>query len=150
MTDSLYLIAHLCRGEPTFDIAVRQSCGICQGVGGHMVPDFETGVTTDYEGSPCVECDGLGYWWILATPGYRAYPWWTCRVQDLSEYQYTGKGYASMWNDVDHPCKFPPADAIDVFACNDRPSQTATPTGAKALLAKLGLIRPSAPIKRRL
>lgn len=72
----LYLICHLVRSEPAFDIATRMRCPLCQGVGGHKVPDFETGVVSDYDGSPCHECDGEGYWWIIPTSGHRAYPYW--------------------------------------------------------------------------
>lgn len=76
MTD-LYLIAHKVRGEPAFDIARRMRCPICQGVGGYNVPDFETGEATDYDGASCDECDGLGYWWISPTWGFRCHPYWS-------------------------------------------------------------------------
>lgn len=80
-TTDLFLIAHRVRGEPAFDVAERMRCPNCQGIGGYKVADFETGEVTDYEGSSCVECDGLGYWWIIPTSGHRAYPFWTDSLQ---------------------------------------------------------------------
>ncbi len=53
----LFLIAHKVYGEPAFDIAEKMECSECHGLG-------------------CVECDNLGYWWIISTSGHRAYPWW--------------------------------------------------------------------------
>lgn len=55
MTD-LYLIAHKVHGAPAFDIAHRLPCPECSGMG-------------------CLECDDLGYWWIVPTSGHRAYPY---------------------------------------------------------------------------
>jgi hypothetical protein len=56
----LFLIAHLVRGEPAFDIAERMECPKC---------DHEHGA---------IDCDDpycdLGYWWIIPTSGHRAYP----------------------------------------------------------------------------
>lgn len=78
-----FLILHKVRGEPAFDIATRIRCPVCQGVGGHNVPDFETGVVSDYEGWSCEECNGEGFWWIIPTSGHRAYPWYAIGVKDL-------------------------------------------------------------------
>jgi hypothetical protein len=58
----LYLVAHKVRGEPAFDIATRLECPECEGTGP--------------EHGSCVECESLGYWWIVPTSGHRAYPWW--------------------------------------------------------------------------
>lgn len=54
MTD-LYLIAHKVHGSPAFDIAHRLPCPECSSMG-------------------CLECDDLGYWWVVGTSGHRAYP----------------------------------------------------------------------------
>lgn len=136
MSDDLFLIAHLCRGEPTFDIAVRQRCAVCGGV-------YIDEVEGTFECKECIE----GFWYILATPGYRAYPWWTMRL-DAFEFDTVGDG--SGYTPIDGLSGPQPSDAIDVFACNDRPSKSAIAVGAKSLLASLGLIKPQAPIKRRL
>ncbi len=58
-----YLIAHKVRGEAAFDVAIQMACPEC----------LRTGKVLD--GVACVECDGLGYWWIVPTSGHRAYPW---------------------------------------------------------------------------
>lgn len=134
----LYLIAHLARGEPTFDIAEKQACPLCD-----PAANADQG---PHQPLGCDECSGSGHWWILSTPGYRAYPWWTTLLEDC-----TGPMRDNSMRRIHISlCGDPPSDSPDIFACNDRPSTTAAPTGAKALLAKLGLIRPSAPIKRRL
>ncbi len=59
----LYLIAHKCRGEPAFDIALQMQCPECRGG------------TRDAASSMCNECDSDGYWWIIPTSGHRAYPY---------------------------------------------------------------------------
>jgi hypothetical protein len=74
-TPTLYLIAHKVRGEPAFDVAVRMECPEC---GGEITYGGERGETIEC----CVECDSLGYWWIIPTSGHRAYPYWS---KDLSE-----------------------------------------------------------------
>lgn len=134
----LYLIAHRCRGEATFDVAERIRCGICGGVGGHNVLDFETGESTDYEGSDCVECDGVGFWWILSTCGYRAHPWWSCLIEELDF--LNGK----------HPDEYlgvMPTDSLDCFPINS-PSHKSLPDRSNDLLAKLNLIPKGAPLRR--
>src|SRR5690242_4864469 len=45
-----YLVAHIVRGEPAFDIAIR-----CDDMGTESDP---------------------GPWWIIPTSGHRAYPYW--------------------------------------------------------------------------
>lgn len=62
----LFLIAHRVRGEATFDIAQRMTCPECDDVG-------------------CVECDTLGYWWIIGTSGHRAYPWQFTSLHELRD-----------------------------------------------------------------
>jgi hypothetical protein len=54
---NVYLIAHKYCGQPTFDVAAKMRCPVCELI------------------SPnCSECDE-GYWWIL-NDGHRAYPYW--------------------------------------------------------------------------
>ena len=52
----LFLIAHKVRGEPAFDVATQTKCPECSAQG-------------------CIECDDLGYWWVVPTSGHRAYPY---------------------------------------------------------------------------
>lgn len=52
-----YLITHLVRGEPAFDIAIR-----CD----------DMGTTSD-----------PGPWWIIPTSGHRAYPYWKIDLCEL-------------------------------------------------------------------
>ena len=60
-----YLIAHLVRGQPTFDIATR----FCEG------------------DAPCQPACGLyprckeEEWWIIPTSGHRAYPYWSWNLE---------------------------------------------------------------------
>lgn len=70
----LYLIAHRVRGEAAFDVALRMECPHC---GQDTMPCF---------GLECVECDQLGYWWIIPTSGHRAYPygWQPLSALDLA------------------------------------------------------------------
>jgi len=63
MKDS-FLIAHKVYGEPAFDIAEKMDCPECHVLG-------------------CVECDEVGYWWIISTSGHRAYPFWCCAIEEL-------------------------------------------------------------------
>ena len=70
----LFLIAHRVRGAPAFDVAIRMACPQC------MKPhECET-----YDGCGCIECDSLGYWWIIPTSGHRAYPWWNQTLEQVS------------------------------------------------------------------
>ncbi len=66
----LYLIAHKVRGEPAFDVATRVECAECGGEGLSEGEGEPTGRAGD-----CTECDHLGYWWIIPTSGWRAYPY---------------------------------------------------------------------------
>jgi hypothetical protein len=71
----LFLIAHKVRGEPAFDVAERVVCPECNG-----------GISAkqDRDGFPaCIECENLGYWWIIPTSGHRAYPYWVAQIIPL-------------------------------------------------------------------
>lgn len=63
MTD-LYLIAHKVHGVPAFDIAHHLPCPECSAMG-------------------CLECDDLGYWWVIGTSGHRAYPYQVVELTEL-------------------------------------------------------------------
>lgn len=97
MTD-LFLIAHRVRGLPAFDIAIQQTCAICEGqCGGEYVS--------------CDECGDDGYWWIVKTSGHRARPYCCCVLEELDF--LSGK----------HPDEYlgvMPSDWPDHYACNDR------------------------------
>lgn len=72
-----YLIAHIVRGEPAFDIATQMPCPECD----HGTCYAETAEGA-WEEWACSECDGEGFWWIIPTSGHRAYPY---NVAKLSE-----------------------------------------------------------------
>ena len=74
MTD-LYLIAHKVRGARAFDIAAPMECPLCDGGADPM----------------CIECNEMGYWWIVPTSGHRAYPFWGRKLGDLFEYESVGQ-----------------------------------------------------------
>jgi hypothetical protein len=107
-----YLVAHKVRGEPAFDIAERVECSECHGMG-------------------CLECDDLGYWWIVPTSGHRAYPFASAPLK--SDYM-----------------TYPPTP--DLFnSLPDHYQIRSTPTIAKrSLLAELGLNAPTVKINRRI
>jgi hypothetical protein len=71
----LFLIAHKVRGEPAFDVAVRQTCAVCYK--DEPLDDDRLGSTP---ASGCHACDDLGYWWIIPTSGHRAYPYWHMQI----------------------------------------------------------------------
>lgn len=57
-----YLIAHLVRGEPAFDIAIRMD-------------------GPDEDGDE---------WWIIPTSGHRAYPYWYHKLEDMYSHPDNG------------------------------------------------------------
>ena len=121
MTD-LYLIAHKVRGEPAFDIACTLDCPHCQPLGSEVMSEN------------CIECDGIGYWWIIPTSGHRAYPWWHC------ELTYSPDGYEERLD-----CCVPPMplDHPDHYHLDQ-------PRPAASLLDRLNLRPTQAPIIRRI
>lgn len=128
----LFLIAHKCRGEPTFDIAERLRCPECEA----HAQAFDDGSFT----WGCDECAGEGYWWILSTCGYRAYPWWSCELLNLMD-----EGNGTYIKDIS--IQLPP-DARDCFAINDRGHKPIPDSRPADLLTKLGLVPKHAPIRR--
>ena len=120
MTD--YLIIHKVRGQPAFDIAQR-----CDDMGTESDP---------------------GPWWIIPTSGHRAYPmrsWLLEDLRDISDYPHQDP---SIWagkkfNDFeDWP------DHYQVTEPNASPVGDLLATG-RALLETIGLLKPKAPIRRR-
>jgi hypothetical protein len=79
MSQEPYLIAHLVRGEPAFDVAMRMECPICHGVNGNGTPLVRVG-------DSCHECDGEGFWWITPTSGHRAYPYDSIQLNNVSKF----------------------------------------------------------------
>lgn len=136
----LFLIAHLVRGEPAFDIAEQMPCPECKGY---------YDIDRDEE-SLCSECDDLGYWWIIPTSGHRAYPFFHCDLPaSMAEHPAIGWEiyYANLFPDAEYvrigtlpslPDHYPP-----------KASPAAPATGS--LITALGLaLRPAtAPIRRR-
>ena|SRR5579872_4663162 len=72
--DEPYLIAHLVRGEPAFDIAIKMD------------------VPTDDEP-----------WWIIPTSGHRAYPWWSMELKRLGREGWGVYYEDDLWKAVP-PC----------------------------------------------
>lgn len=116
-----FLILHRVRGQPAFDIAHQMPCP--------LTPPHHD----------CAECNDTGYWWILSTCGYRAYPYWYSELHE------------SILDELyDKMPVFMPENAPDCFACNDRPQREesyAVKAKAAGLLQSLGLIK---KIERRL
>jgi hypothetical protein len=115
-----YLIAHKVRGERAFDVAERITCPECSGTS-----SFDNG-----EG--CIECDNLGYWWIIPTSGHRAYPYWDFQLGP------------TKWPDEE--VGDPPDSLPDHYITSASPK----PAGfsLKGVLAGLGLLKPT--VNRRL
>lgn len=129
MTDSpdyLYLIAHKVRGEPAFDVAIQMPCPLCQ--------DYEsvTGARCEAERSQedCVECDRVGFWWIISTSGHRAYPWWHTKLENIDD-TYELSFEPTM---LEGPGSMPP-DLPDHYTAPAEP-RTPRPAFLTSLLAK--------------
>lgn len=109
----LYLIAHSVRGEAAFDVALRMECPHCQGHGDLNIADAAF--------IPCVECEEVGYWWIIPTSGHRAYPWWTrtltgCMVTNAEENPMEAAGpMPPAWPDHYHTRASPKLDITSLF-----------------------------------
>lgn len=136
-----FLIAHLVRGQPAFDIAEQMECPICKG-------DYD--IDRDEE-SMCADCDDTGYWWIIPTSGHRAYPYWhktlyehyVCLLPD-GNLAWSEQREATVDGFIDAPLPNWP----DHYAINNRALRSA-PTSSLADRLGLNLRQPSAPIRRR-
>lgn len=136
----LYLIAHRCRGEATFDVAERMPCPKCAGYPFGGYPE-------DLDGPGCIECDNEGFWWILSTCGYRAYPFWYDLLNDIfndSAAPKSEEGIKGVMQDILFDC---PTTALDCFPINS-PSHKSLPDRSNDLLAKLGLTPKLPPLRR--
>src|SRR5258707_15714069 len=109
MASDLFLVAHKVCGEPAFDIATRMECPECHGLG-------------------CLECDDLGYWWIVPTSGHRAYPYDSIDLLNVS----------SIWINELAPM---PADLPDHYAHSTAPRHD-------RLAALLAALPPTPPVKQ--
>lgn len=120
-----FLIAHKVRGEPAFDIAHRMTC-----------PECETKWREGLDGTlQCVECDQLGYWWIVSTSGHRAYPFFAEELRLLIDWEMArihGRVVGDMPSDLpDHyPTRTAPtlslAEALG-FTGKPKPKDTSRP-----------------------
>lgn len=135
MTDVPFLIAHRVRGEAAFDIAIKQPCPLCH----HGMRDSEEVMTS------CDECEGQGFWWICSTSGHRAYPYWNINIDRLLiEDDTMGRTFA----DLEALVPEMPEGLVDHYRVNSSPKPLRD--AGRSLLAKLGLGRSAAPIKRRI
>jgi hypothetical protein len=112
-----FLIAHRVHGAPAFDIAIRMCCPLCA-----SEPAIED------IGPGCVECDSLGYWWMVH--GRRAYPWWSKPLHCIAH-----EGWLAVPND---PWRDIPAmpDAIADHYPEPRAAAPSRPAFLASLLAK--------------
>lgn len=126
-----YLIAHLVRGQPAFDIAEQIACPECEGLG----PEYKTI-------APCVECDSLGYWWIIPTSGHRAYPY---HYWPWDELACDSRICESEFDPVPLKLGEAPDNWPDHYPHAESPSASPIPD-----LRSLGLARPKPKIERRI
>lgn len=126
MTEESFLIAHKVRGKLAFDVAGKMQCPICHG---------DDATHPGY----CYNCEDTGYWWILATIGHRAYPFWHISLDELFSAPDKGSLAIRELIGTDEP----PADLRDFYAIHDRqvkvkPSVKISQS-AEDLLKELGL-----------
>lgn len=127
---TLYLLAHVVRGEPAFDIGEQMRCPMC---------------ALDEQGAECVECDSTGYWWIIPTSGHRAYPYWNINLDSL---MHDTSGSISEIDPIRTLGEVPPMPP----SWPDHYQHRAAPASAPrpSLTSLLNLTRPSLPpITRR-
>lgn len=108
MTD-LYLIAHLVRKQPAFDIAEKVPCTHCQG-GENVHGDW---VEAEVEQDSCFMCDGDGFWWQVPTSGHRAHPYWFHELAIMTWPSIIEGGVAAL------PPLEPPPNHPDHYPIND-------------------------------
>ena len=126
--DKPFLIAHVVRGEPAFDIAIKMDCPICGGRGW---------TAREIVGQErCDECDSLGYWWICSTSGHRARAYWDCRLEDCL---VNGMG---EYESITYGVPDPPPSWPDPYTVNKAPS-------GLSLIEQLKLHPTPLTIKRR-
>lgn len=155
MTDEPFLIAHLVRGEPAFEVAERSPCMLCKGyetIDGSFIEPTRSKEDCNY----CHD----GWTWIVSTSGHRAHPYWHTKlsIHNIND----GICMCLCGNDV-HYVPNPPTDWPDHYSVNDRKhvnlnldeyGETITKDAKERglnLLAQLGMgiTRTVEPIKRR-
>lgn len=152
MSSEPYLVAHLVRGKPAFDIAIPFECSVCNGT---IIKEIGLHI-----GEPC-DCLA-GYCWIIPTSGHRAYPYWQIDLRDLRFYEgsvgYCDDGYRHI-EPTDPPNPWPDHYSVNDNAIAKALDEIVSEGSAKAgkgkitaddLLARLNLARPTTPIKRRI
>lgn len=135
-----YLIAHVVRGQPAFDIAERFRCPVCEAVTQGLDPGTLS--------NGCVECDHEGYWWIIPTSGHRARPYWNRRLDGVFD-SYMPDIFMRPGESEPVAVPAPPPNWPDHYPTKQAKAP-ADPTAGRSLLASLGLLKPSEPIKRRI
>jgi hypothetical protein len=119
-----YIIAHIVRSKPAFDIATCFSCPECNPA---CAPS----------GLGCDECNHEGYWWIIPTSGHRAYPYWIRRLDAVMD-PYMPDIFQRVYESDPGPIPTPPPNHRDHYQVNAAPG-----TGLLSNLAtRLGLIHP--------
>lgn len=132
-----FLIAHVVRGKPAFDIAEQVVCPICRG-------DYD--IDRDEE-SMCVDCDDTGHWWIIPTSGHRAYPYWNIALESIDDrhcLELDGSGNGPYTSGP----PLPPSSWPDHYAINNRALRS-EPSSSLAERLGLNVRQPSAPVRRR-
>ena len=107
-----YLIAHLVRGEPAFDIAIRLE----------DAPD-----------------DGED-WWIIPTSGHRDYPYWSASLEIVALYTGQDYDYGAEYKPLEMPEA--PAGWRDHYEVSAAPRGQGILAGGRALLERLSLVKP--------
>ena len=114
-----YLIVHVVRSEPAFDIAIR-----CDDMG------------TESDPAP---------WWIIPTSGHRAYPYWIRKLWGIAD-PYFPDIFQQVFESDPGPVPDMPDPWPDHYPTAAEPRHS--PTAGRGLLARLGLLRKTT-IKRR-
>lgn len=118
-----YLIAHVVRGAPAFDIAIR----LCEG---EAPCQPNCGLYPECKSEEC---------WIIPTSGHRAYPYWWV---ELYKFDFVMAEDGSVPNLIP-PC---PPSWPDHYPTSASPKSSTIPTD---LLSTLGLRKAEEPINRR-
>lgn len=124
-----YLIAHLVRSQPAFDIAERMECPHCRTF------DYVEGQAVSEVSPGCDECSGEGFWWIIPLVGHRARPYEYWKLSDVANIA-TGPA--------------PPSWPDHYRRGTDWSDEPREVKGQSQLALDLGLIKPKAEIKRRI
>lgn len=111
-----FLIAHVVRGQPAFDVAIKMDCPACT--------DPLSGTVPDLGEHKCSVCNNERFWWIIPTSGHRARPYWIypLRIEEITHIAADKLGGIDAF--PVHFCIPPaPAEWPDHYAVNDRPTR---------------------------